>query len=64
MIDIKALRREPERFKELLGRRDRKFAKAIDELLAVDEERRKLIAEVEELKAKKEQAFKGNRKAL
>ncbi len=53
MIDIKALRKEPEKFKELLSRRDRAYADMVDELLAVDSERRKLITEAEELKARR-----------
>ena len=53
MIDIKALRREPERFKELLSRRDAVYGKMVEELLVVDEERRALLTEVEKLKAER-----------
>ena len=47
MIDIKLVRRETERVKELLSRRDEAYVAKIDELLAVDSERRALITEVE-----------------
>ncbi len=53
MIDIKALRKEPERFKELLSRRDAVYGKMVEELLVVDEERRALLTEVEKLKAER-----------
>ncbi|RUM45228.1 MAG: serine--tRNA ligase [Desulfurobacterium sp.] len=53
MIDIKLVRRETERVKELLSRRDEAYVAKIDELLAVDSERRALITEVEELKSKR-----------
>jgi len=58
MIDIKALRKEPERFKELLKRKGEVYADLIDELLSVDKERRTLIAEVEELKSKRNKLSK------
>ncbi len=53
MIDIKALRKEPEKFKELLSRRDAVYGKMVEELLVVDEERRALLTEIEQLKAKR-----------
>ena len=53
MLDIKFVRKEPEKVKELLSRRDKKYAAMVDELLAVDSERRAIISEVEELKAKR-----------
>ncbi|ADY73798.1 Seryl-tRNA synthetase [Desulfurobacterium thermolithotrophum DSM 11699] len=53
MIDIKLLRKEPEKVKELLSRRDKKYIAMVDELLAVDSERRAIISEVEDLKAKR-----------
>ncbi len=53
MIDIKLVRKEPERVKELLSRRDKSYAAKIDELLAIDSERRALITEVEELKSRR-----------
>ncbi len=53
MLDIKFIRKEPGKVKELLSRRDKKYAAMVDELLAVDSERRAIISEVEELKAKR-----------
>ncbi len=58
MIDIKTLRREPEKFKELLSRRDAVYGKMIDELLTVDEERRALLTEIEKLKAERNRLSK------
>ncbi|NPA53723.1 MAG: serine--tRNA ligase [Aquificae bacterium] len=58
MLDIKLIRSNPEYVKERLKTRDEAYAFMIDELLAVDEERRKLIAEVEKLKAEKNKLSK------
>ncbi len=58
MLDIKLIRREPEKVKELLSRRDRKYVEMVDELLAVDKERRTLITEIEELKARRNKLSK------
>jgi seryl-tRNA synthetase len=48
MLDIRLIRRDPDGVRSALARRG--DASAIDRLLALDEERRKLLAEVEELK--------------
>lgn len=53
MIDIKLIRSKPEFVKERLSTRDKSYEKLVDEILAVDEERRRLISEVEKLKAEK-----------
>jgi len=58
MIDIKLVKKEPERVKELLSRRDEAYVAKVDELLAVDSERRALITKVEELKAKRNKLSK------
>ena len=58
MIDIKLVRKEPERVKELLSRRDPVYAERIDELLTVDRERRTLLTEIEQLKAKRNKLSK------
>jgi len=58
LIDLKALRREPERFKELLARRDKAYAAMVDELLAVDRERRALLTEIESLQARRNRLSK------
>jgi seryl-tRNA synthetase len=49
MLDLKAIREEPEPFRAGLARRG--LAEAVDELLALDERRRSLTARVEELRA-------------
>ena len=58
MIDIKLIRKEPEKVKELLARRDPVYAERIDELLTVDRERRTLLTEMEQLKAKRNKLSK------
>ncbi len=58
MLDIKLIRSNPEYVKERLKTRDEAYAFMVDELLAVDEERRKIIAEVEQLKAEKNKLSK------
>jgi len=58
MIDIKLIRSNPEFVKERLSTRDKAFSKMIDEILAVDEERRSLIRELEDLKADKNRLSK------
>ncbi len=56
MLDIKAIRDEPERFRIALARRD--MAEAVDELLAADERRRALTAKVDELRAEQNRTSK------
>lgn len=51
MLDIRAIRSNPEEIKRKLSRRGQGFR--IDEVLKLDEERRQVIFEVEELKSKK-----------
>ncbi len=58
MIDIKLVRREPEKVKELLSRRDKVYSQMVDELLVVDGERRALITEIENLQAKRNKLSK------
>lgn len=64
MLDIRALRAEPEAVKRALARRGRDFGAVVDEVLAVDEERRAAIAEADELKATRNEVSKaiGQRK--
>jgi seryl-tRNA synthetase len=50
MIDVRAARNEPERFREALARRG--AAEAFDDLLAADERWRELVPQVDELRAK------------
>src|SRR5437868_3006984 len=61
MHGIKRLREEPERFPAGLARRG--MPEAVDELLAADENRRKLTTRVEELRATQNQASKAIGKA-
>ena len=56
MLDIRALREDPEPFRAGLARRN--LAGAVDELLALDERRRRLTARVEELRAAQNRAGK------
>ncbi|WP_457627333.1 serine--tRNA ligase [Persephonella sp.] len=58
MLDIKLLRENPDFVKERLSTRDPAYSKMVDEILAVDEERRQLIKEVEALKAEKNRLSK------
>ena len=56
MLDLKALREDPEPFRAGLGRRG--LSEAVDELLELDERRRQLTTEVEELRAEQNRASK------
>ncbi|WP_457567204.1 serine--tRNA ligase [Desulfurobacterium sp.] len=51
MLDIKEIRRNPEKVKERLSLRNPEFADKIDYLLEVDRKRREIIKELESLKA-------------
>ncbi|HET9199265.1 MAG TPA: serine--tRNA ligase [Solirubrobacterales bacterium] len=51
MLDLKAIRSEPERFKQALARRG--AAEKVDELLALDARRRELLPEVESAQAER-----------
>jgi seryl-tRNA synthetase len=56
VLDVKALRDDPERFRAALSRRN--LGEAVDQLLALDERRRALTARVEELRAEQNRASK------
>jgi seryl-tRNA synthetase len=56
VLDIRAIREDPDRFRTGLARRN--LAEAVDELLAADERRRSITASVEELRAKQNAASK------
>jgi seryl-tRNA synthetase len=56
VLDIRAIREDPEPFRRGLARRN--LAEAVDELLAADERRRTLTARVEELRAEQKRASK------
>jgi seryl-tRNA synthetase len=56
VLDVRAIREDPEPFRKGLARRN--LAQAVDEILALDERRRTLTARVEELRAKRNRAGK------
>ncbi|CAN5726850.1 hypothetical protein BH18ACT17_BH18ACT17_04830 [soil metagenome] len=56
MLDVKAIRDDPERFRSALARRD--LQGSVDELLAADERRRALTARVDELRAQQNSGSK------
>ena len=56
MLDIKAVRDDPELYRDALARRD--LGEAVDQLLAADERRRSLTAAVEQLRAEQNAAGK------
>ena len=51
MLDIRVIRSNPEEIKRKLSRRGQEFR--IDEVLKLDEQRRQVIYQVEELKSRK-----------
>ena len=51
MLDIKLIRKEPEKVKEALKKRFSDLS--VDSILAVDRERRELLAEVEALRSRR-----------
>ncbi len=56
MLDLKRIRNNPEEIKKLLSNRGEDFDVAvIDEIVTLDEERRKILVEVESLKSKRNQ---------
>ena len=56
MLDLKRIRTNPEEIKKALTNRGEDFDTAvIDELIALDEERRKILVQVETLKSKRNQ---------
>ncbi|NFO11711.1 serine--tRNA ligase [Clostridium botulinum] len=56
MLDLKRIRNNPEEIKKLLSNRGEDFDVAvIDEIVTLDEERRKILVEVESLKGKRNQ---------
>jgi seryl-tRNA synthetase len=53
MLDIKLIRKEPERVKELLSRRNSAWASQIDEIIELDQAYRSALQEKQELEAKR-----------
>lgn len=58
MLDLRHLRSEPESVKEGLAKRDPAYRDAVDRILALDEERRAGLAEVNDLKAERNSSSK------
>jgi seryl-tRNA synthetase len=58
VLDLKALRDDPEPFRLGLARRDEALADDVDRLLELDERRRRLTTEVEELRAEQNRVSK------
>jgi seryl-tRNA synthetase len=58
VLDLKALREDPEPFRLGLARRDEALAGDVDRLLELDERRRRLTTEVEELRAEQNRVSK------
>jgi seryl-tRNA synthetase len=58
MIDIKLIRENPDFVKERLKTRDESYIKLIDRLLEIDEERRRIIKEIESLRAERNEKSK------
>jgi seryl-tRNA synthetase len=58
MLDIKVIREKPDYVKERLAARGAGDERHIDEVLALDEQRRKCLAEVEQLKAQRNRSAK------
>ena len=57
MLDIKLLREKPDFVRERLASRSADAAQPVDELLQLDEQRRKLLAEVESLKSLRKRGY-------
>ena len=56
MLDLKRIRNNPDEIKTALSNRGEDFdVTVIDEIIALDEERRKILVEVEALKNKRNQ---------
>lgn len=58
MLDIKLIREKPEYVKEKLSKRDPKYTHLIDEILALDDGRRKIIKNLEALRAERNEKSK------
>lgn len=58
MLDIKLIRDNPDLVKERLSRRDESYIKMIDKLLEIDEEIRKIIKEIEDLRSERNEKSK------
>ena len=62
MLDIKLIREKPDFVRQRLATRGAGDEARIDELLKFDEQRRKMLAEVESLKVAAQPRVQGNRR--
>ncbi|MFN3786831.1 MAG: serine--tRNA ligase [Sulfurihydrogenibium azorense] len=58
MLDIRLIREKPDFVKERLSTRDPSYAQMIDKLLEIDEERRKIKKEIDDLRAERNEKSK------
>ena len=58
MLDLKAIREDPDAFRSALGRRSEAYADDVDRVVGLDRERRRLTAAVEELRAEQNRVSK------
>ncbi|MGC9081538.1 serine--tRNA ligase, partial [Sulfurihydrogenibium sp.] len=58
MLDIRLIREKPDFVKERLSTRDPSYAEMIDKVLEIDEERRKILKEIEDLRAERNEKSK------
>lgn len=58
MLDMKVIRQDPERVKAACRSRNKNLDSVVDEILAIDAERRNITAEADSLKAQQNQASK------
>lgn len=58
MLDIKLIRENPDFVKERLSTRDPSYISMIDKVLEIDEERRQIIKEIEDLRAERNEKSK------
>src|SRR3954451_152221 len=58
LLDLRAVREDPARFRAALARRSAEAAAALDEALELDARRRELLPELEQIRAAKNQASK------
>src|SRR4051794_28000709 len=58
LLDLRAVREDPARFRAALARRGSDAAAALDEALELDERRRELLPELEQIRAAKNEAGK------
>ncbi|MGC9007347.1 MAG: serine--tRNA ligase [Sulfurihydrogenibium sp.] len=58
MLDIRLIREKPDFVKERLSTRDPSYAEMVDKVLEIDEERRKILKEIEDLRAERNEKSK------